>query len=192
MGMDALRGGGATPPGGLSGPGGVAGGGDPASVLERLKPLLQARMQQQGQPVAQQMPAQVPDPAGGQDPSAMTKPQVPAGAGGGAGWDSMSAEPNMAPKPVWQQLAERGIAGQGSAAENKAKLAEQLQAVADNASGSLPAGAAPPMGGGIQALRQKVLDAAGAGAIARDARPGNTIMTKPAVRGGAQRRRVAY
>lgn len=226
MGMDALQGG---PNPGLSGPRGnaMAGAGDPASLMERLRPLIAQRLQQQQtqNPVAQQMPAQVPNPAGAQDPTAMTMPGVAQkpqfqGSGGiiaqppgrpgevspgpaGMGWggqevSSMSVEPAIAQKPAWQGLAEMGVGGQGSPAANQAMLAK-LQAqkaggspsggiVADGVGGPSSAGGAAPVGG-IQQLRQKVLDAAGAGAIARDARPG--VMTKPAVRGGpALRRRV--
>lgn len=57
--------------------------------------------------------------------------------------------PAAPPKPAWQQLAERGIGGQGSAAANKAKLAELLgggpaQAASDAAALDLPAASAGP------------------------------------------------
>lgn len=141
---------------------GGAGGND---MLSRLKPLLQQRMAQMQQAGGAQPPQQ--DMAGGspQMPSLGGPPsgpiQMPQGAQPMPGGVEMST-----PKPAWQQLQEQGIAGQGSAAANQAKLREL--------NGGAGAGGSMPFGGGdpMQAIRQKILDAAGAGAVRRDAKPG--------------------
>lgn len=160
------------------GAGGAQQGGQQA-LLARLMPLIQQRMQQQAQGQGHRAnfgPIMRADggtaengwtsqTGGGTQPPqyGMGRPtplpvglERPAEPGG-------EAEMSTPQQPAWQQLAARGIAGQGSAEANKAKLAEM-----NGAGGSMPSGGGDPM----QALRQKIMDVAGAGAMRRDARPG--------------------
>lgn len=107
------------PAGGLN-PGGGASPPDMSAMVEKLKasPTFQAQVLQGADP------QQAAEAAGA--------PPMPGGAG--------------APKPAWQQLQEMGVGGQGSAAANKAKLAE-IQAAQQPTPGGVPVGAQPMPGG---------------------------------------------
>lgn len=158
-------------------------------MLARLMPLLQQRMQQQpgidqmnrgvrAMPASATPLGQQPNPGlgGGMRPGA--EPALDPASGG-----MVSAQPQ---KPAWQQLQEAGIGGQGSAAGNQAALAQlqgrQLGVPVESPSGGIIAPDQVPgggQGGGMSAdpmvaLRKKIMDAAGAGAVrgeARGARP---------------------
>lgn len=78
----------------------------------------------------------------------------------GAGQDTPTSAAVSPVQPAWQQLAGMGIGGQGSAAANKAKLAELL--AARTGGGMMPPGAEPGVGAPNTQANPAVADAANA------------------------------